>query len=203
MTETSDFLTKETNDIVNIGLFLKNEMNNKPVVILDNLKKEINGAITFFTDNNNIKTYDEVITNIQNIKLKGYESMMKINSYLSILLIKDKNQTNKYEYEKCMSSTLISKLTYFSTYFEDLKKPIIETEIDKEISLCKNLPKDDDDTEKKSHFLNFKLGFDNKILLKKTEILGEYTIFINEIILALYIIKEILKDVSISESSSW
>jgi hypothetical protein len=27
--------------------------------------------------------------------------MMKIKSYLSLLEIKDKNQTNKYEYKRC------------------------------------------------------------------------------------------------------
>jgi hypothetical protein len=186
-------------NIINIGHFIKQEIIKKNNVILDNLKKEINISIDFFVENNNLNDYDDLALLIAKIKSEGYEHMMKIKSYLCLLEIKDKNQTNKYEYERCTNLQLLSNLTYFSTYFEDLKKSVVDIEIDKNLSLLKT-KKEDICTSTMQNAVDF---FQTKVELKKNENIGEFTIFINQIILCLFTIKEILKDVSISDNNGW
>jgi len=189
------------NKIINIGEFIKNESIKKNVEVLDSLKKQINTSIDFFVENNNINNYIELVSQKSNIKQKGYENMVKIKSYLSLLEIKDKNQTNKFEYEKCTNFSLLYNLSYFSSYFEDLEKVIIDMRIDKNISLLK-IPTFDANINK-TLFLDSKDLFDIKIELKKNEIICDYTIFINQLILTLVTIKEILQNVSISDNSGW
>lgn len=199
-----------TNEIVNIGAFLQKEFEKKNTEILCNLKKEVANAINFFLNKNNNVNYDELINNISEIKLIGYEHINKIKSGLDILEIKDKNQTNKFEYEKCLSLKLIVNLTYFSSYFEELRKLIIDIDIEKNITLletqCK-INENDMSYERQilidSLYRKTESLFDEKIKLKKNEILGEYTIFINQIISTLFSIKEILKDITINNIDCW
>jgi hypothetical protein len=189
------------NKIVNIGEFIKIENSKKNIELLSSLKKQINITIDFFVENNNISNYVELSSKISNIKQKGYEHMIKIKTYLSLLEIKDKNQTNKYEYEKCTNLSLLCNLTYFSSYFEDFGKVVFDMQIEKNMSLLK-IPTFD--ANKNQELFNDSIYFyDVKIELKKNEVLSEYTIFINQLILTLVTIKEILQDVSISDNSGW
>ena len=74
-------------------------------------------------------------------------------------------------------------------------------QIEKNMSLLK-IPTFD--ANKNQELFNDSIYFyDVKIELKKNEVLSEYTIFINQLILTLFTIKEILQDVSISDNSGW
>jgi hypothetical protein len=184
----------------NIGEFIKISNSKKNIELLTSLKKQITISIDFFVENNNINNYIELSSQMSNIKQKGYENMIKIKTYLSLLEIKDTNQTNKYDYEKCTNLPLLCNLTYFSSYFEDFEKVIIDMQIEKNMSLLKISTFD----AKKNEYLFSDLIYlyDRKIEIKKKEILSEYNIFINQLILTLFTINEILQNISISDNSN-
>lgn len=156
------------NKSINIGEFIKISNSKKNIELLTSLKKQITISIDFFVENNNINNYIELSSQMSNIKQKEYENMIKIKTYLSLLEIKDTNQTNqinKYEYEKCTNLPLLCNLTYFSSYFEDFEKVIIDMQIEKNMSLLKISTFD----AKKNEYLFGDLIYlyDRKIEIKK------------------------------------
>ena len=181
------------NIVPDLGDFFKSDLNTNETNLLKNLKNEIQSALDFFIGNYMIDTssFDEKITLCEKI---GYSHIMKIKSYLTLLDIKDKNQTNKYEYERCIDHPMLKNLIIFLNFFDELKKDLVEDNIENLIDISK-IKKDTPEL-----LDDLMTNITTKNTNKKKSAMNSYTGFLNQLILHLCYIKEVLRNVHITSN---
>ncbi len=98
--------------ITNFPQFMIKNSRLKDIELLNDFKLYLNTIIAEFSDNY-LYSYNDLI-NKSTLFIEKSQSLMKVNFYLSLLSIKDKNQTNKYEYEKCLSIATFTSINYIN-----------------------------------------------------------------------------------------
>lgn len=171
----------------------------KDIELLTELKTEIDSAFTFFcslyADN-----YAETKVNINLALTTGYNYLIKIKSYLSLLIIKDSNQTNKYSYEDCLNKGGI--IFILASYIESLTS-IIKNENNTKIDLVIDISKvaKNIETLNSSNLNeNIETYYNEKINFIKHEAVLHYANLLNHIILGIETARQILKNVHINEN---
>lgn len=184
----SELIENEKNLLINdLSNFMANKLSSNEKILLTNLKLELNDIIEFFK-RQFIKNDDteENITNKINLMLsQGYEHIFKINSYLTILFLKDERVCNKNLYEQCLNSNIV-----ISSYVSSLTE-MISCDNNLEIDIMNNTVKIIKNLDN-----IFNETIDELFIIKrKNNNIAKINIFnnnINNYILNMYVIKEIL-----------
>lgn len=174
-----------------LNVFYMSIMNKSDVDLLTGLKVEIDNAINFFSKINNITVDD-----IDSLEDTGYALLYKVKSYLMLLELKDENQTNKYDYAKCLTEQCIDSPQQIYNLGICIKKLISDANIDNVLHKAK--------VNKKDVEVQATLGKEleeqhiKRINIISKDLLLAFINFINSTLLSLIKIKEITKKTYIS-----
>ena len=124
--------------VSNLGDFITSlDTDKKSLLLL--LKNTIAESIVQFKSNY-VGLFEKVDFDrtIQFLISDGYTLYFKTHSLISILMIKDTSQTNKYKYEECIGY-MVSASSFLNMIF-DLKNPEFETNNEEYVNLLKACP---------------------------------------------------------------
>lgn len=182
---------------------INNSQKKQTVELLNDLKTHLNFMITEFL-NIFVNSYDDLISKCKLFIDNYYKQLMKIKFYLSLLEIKDKNQTNKYEYERCLRTAtfinfanlvlIIQKIYEFINFdFEMENQNIIDIAKihDKEDEFCNSL------------IIKYEKNIDKQIINQHDIIIIKFNNYMNIILLEILSINEIVKNINISSNNNY
>ena len=181
--------------------FIKNNYHKKDKELLNDFKNHINYVIIQIS-NNYLISY-ETFNDNNFIFNDLYISLIKIKFYLTQLEIKDKNQTNKYQYEKCLQTASLININNISRILEKVHcfgDNDLELENETIINISKissNLNNSFDDHCQKL-ITKYKDNINKQVINNHTLKVLEYNNFLNYILIEIVGINEIIKDVNIS-----
>jgi len=189
----SNFRNIEIYQITKLNHLIIDFTKKKVNVQLDELKKQIETSIIFFSlsyincsdDEHDYENLEKKYMNEYKSMIKiGYENINKINIMLEILITSDRSQTNKFKYDEALK--IIISAGHFLNIFNELGINSVTKKIEKCLDKCKlnnNIKIDEIENlykEKEDFSLNEKINVFNH--------------YINLIILQLCKIKLELKD---------
>ena len=189
--------------ITNFPQFMIKNSNLKDIELLNDFKLYLNTIIAEFS-NNYLYSYDDLI-NKSTIFIEQCQSLMKVNFYLSLLSIKDKNQTNKYEYEKCLSIATFTSINYISNVTQKMYDFInIDLEIDNDRirTISKIHGGNSESAFINSLIRNYENNIREQTVSNHNKIISHFNMIINFLLLEIISINEIIKEVNIT-SNNW
>lgn len=182
--------------LMHLSQFMIINSKKKSTELLSDFKIYLSEIILILS-NNYTDSHDDLITKCKVFIDSLYNLLMKIKFYLVLLEIKDQNQTNKYEYEKCLNSTSFINFNNISHIIQKLHE---FTNNDLEIHNKKLL--DITKMEKPILIDEYKENFNQLIINTHYQMIMQYNNFINHILLEVLCVFEIIKNVSIT-SNNW
>jgi hypothetical protein len=189
--------------ITNFPKFMINNKQKNQIELLNDLKIHLNFTINEFS-NITLNSYDELIIKCKLFMDNFYSYLIKIKFYLTLLEIKDKNQTNKYEYEKCLQFTTFNNNNYISyiiqKIFEYNDNDLVIN--NKKIQDIAKIYNKNDDLYLQSLIITYEKNINDQINNSHNEIILQYNNIINNILLDILSVNEIIKDVNIS-TNNW
>ena len=183
--------------------FMITNSKKKPTELLDEFKIHLNHVVTTLS-NNFLDSYEDLIIKWKSITDSICELLIKIKFYLLLLEIKDKNQTNKYEYERSfnsISSINFNNISHFIQKIFEFANNDLEANNDTILDLTKMYDKNND-SKISSLIDEYKININCIIINGHDQIIIQFKNFINHILLEVLCVVEIIKDVSIS-SHHW
>ena len=171
--------------------------------LLNDFKYHLNQIITTlhedYTD-----SFDNLLQNCKVFTKSLYDKLMKIKFYLLLLEIKDQNQTNKYEYERCINSISFinfNNITHLIQKMHGFIDNDLEVCNEKILNITKMLNYEQDRV-KNTLVTQYENNFNQLTLNDHDQIIMQYNNFINNILLEVICVNEIVKKITIS-SQSW
>ena len=171
--------------------------------LLNDLKSHLTLMINEFS-NCYLNSYDNLNDKCELFIDNGYSNLTKIKFYLSLLIIKDKNQTNKYEYEKCLqigSSLNCNNINYTIQSMYSFINNDLEIESQNILDIAKIYGKEEN-TFLNSLIIKYEKNVNDQIINNHNDIITKFNKFLNNILLEIVCINEIIKNVS-SSSNNW
>jgi hypothetical protein len=189
--------------VINFPEFIIKNSKKKDLELLGDFKLHLAYTIIEFS-NNYLNLYDELINKCNIFIEKCYPCLIKIKFYLSLLEIKDKNQTNKYEYEKC---THIATIIDFNNLNHLIKKIYEIMNYDLEIDNHKiidiaNIHGKDENVFLNSLIIKYENNTEKQFNNNHNQIIIQFNNIINFILLEIINVNEIITGINIT-SNNW
>ena len=189
--------------VINFPEFIVKNSKKKDLELLDEFKMHLAFTIVEIS-NNSLYLYDDLINKCNIFIDKCYPCLIKVKFYLSLLEIKDKNQTNKYEYEKC---THIATFVDFNNLNHLIKKIYEIMNYDLEIDNHKiieiaNIHGKDENVFLNSLIVRYENNKEKQISTNQNQIIIQFNNIINFILLEIINVNEIISGVNIT-SNNW
>jgi hypothetical protein len=179
----------------NISEFIISSQKKKPLILLSELKAVLIETINLLGDSY-ANSSETLINKCEKSIKEYYYKFMQIKFFLSILIIKDKSQTNKYEYEKCFELSIfmnvsqtddfLAKMYEYIAFENDFNKFSILnlSKINKNDPTCK-ISFDTYNQKTKEH--------------AKTELTSKFNNLLNHILINIVTLNEIISPIYITE----
>lgn len=177
-------------------------------MIINSTKKEIDllrdfkiflNEIIIIISNSQATTYDDLQIKTNLFEEAIYNSLMKIKFYLQILEVKDKNQTNKCEYENSLMTLSFIKLFEIEHLLSQINK-IINNDLDAQLSTIMNISKiyKDEPNEALKFINKYEIISDELKINRHKQAILMYNNLINNILLQIICVNEIIKNINIT-----
>lgn len=178
-------------------------------MMINSTKKEIDllrefkiflSEIIIIISNSQATTYDDLQIKTNLFEEAIYNSLMKIKFYLQILEVKDKNQTNKCEYENSLMTLSFIKLFEIEHLLSQISK-IINNDLDAQLSTIMDTSKiynKDDPTEALKFINKYEIITNELKINRHKQAILMYNNLINNILLQIICVNEIIKNINIT-----
>ena len=165
-------------------------------VLLNDFKNHVNNTINFFKDKY-IISFEVLHDNCNRCMTDGCLLLTRINFYLRMLEEKDKNQTNKYEYMKCIDIIQNGNRTMNLLNLTDL----ITFSLHENETRILNLAKLSKDAHVNLNLIDEYNINSNKIsIIQNDHLINQFNCAVNDMLLNIIRIKEIIKDIYIGDN---